>query len=881
MKIFSAIKKETLLPAMLLFAWGGGLPALQAQSISEPHTVFYGKVLGTASAQDFLITEGKLVWTIERADGVSITLETSLYPLHDNTYSYRLNVPHSALALGLPADVGGIPLPPTPQINIHTEVTVDGQPAVLLGPASSTFTTEQLLRTATYRMDLGLNRTAVDTDGDGIPDWWEDLYGLDKQDPSDAAQDLSGDGLSALQAYLQGLDPHHDARAPELLTQAIVVYPSGSTGVLLDSADLDSTAEALTYTLTRLPHVGTLTLRNAQTNPTQPDVVLTAGSQFTQADVLNGRLIYDHDGSLSAPGSIDIEVRDENPAHPVGEGTVELLVYEPGDMMPEVLSAREAQRVDNYLYAEAGYVIMDGTALPTNTVMSSPSAGLSAAALDDYIATYGLDRSYKFLSASGSSTAASGGHRSDVLVAGTDGGTLTGGPGADWFVAESFETGRITITDFIPAELDVIDLSRLPAAPIAFVHHYLRLVQTGGVYQIQTDLDGNGAGFTNLTVALPGLTAAEADLYTLIESGRLLVGSLQLEPMISVVASQSQASENGPSSGIYTLTRRGQLIGELTVNLLISGSAQNGTDYQWVPSTVLMPEGMDSVEVAIVPYADGITESAESVQLTLTAGTGYRIGAPSQAIVTIEDQLMLVDIEAVDPIAVKASGASGRFMITRRDVINRDVVIRLVIGGTAANGVDYDTLSTLVYMAPNQSVAFLQVHPKAGAVLAGGAETVKVSIKPDANYRVADAGHAEVLLIERTDSFADWRAREFPEATGDAATFAATDEGGTGVTRLQRYAFGLDPHQPDRSGLPHLIMQDGKLVVTFRKPAGIDDVQYRVLASTDLMEWDAHAVSVEPVAAPTGSSDPLRVYYQALVDDDHTAFIVVEVEWTP
>jgi hypothetical protein len=47
----------------------------------------------------------------------------------------------------------------------------------------------------------------VDTDGDGMPDWWEKKYGLDPNDPSDAAQDRDGDGYTNLEEYLNGTDP--------------------------------------------------------------------------------------------------------------------------------------------------------------------------------------------------------------------------------------------------------------------------------------------------------------------------------------------------------------------------------------------------------------------------------------------------------------------------------------------------------------------------------------------------------------------------------------------------------------------------------------------------------------------------------------------------
>jgi hypothetical protein len=47
----------------------------------------------------------------------------------------------------------------------------------------------------------------ADTDGDGIPDWWEKKYGLDPNDPSDANKDGNGDGYTNLEKYLNGIDP--------------------------------------------------------------------------------------------------------------------------------------------------------------------------------------------------------------------------------------------------------------------------------------------------------------------------------------------------------------------------------------------------------------------------------------------------------------------------------------------------------------------------------------------------------------------------------------------------------------------------------------------------------------------------------------------------
>ena len=52
------------------------------------------------------------------------------------------------------------------------------------------------------------NGQGPDSDGDGMPDWWESLYaGLDPNDPLDANGDLDGDGLTNLREYLYRANP--------------------------------------------------------------------------------------------------------------------------------------------------------------------------------------------------------------------------------------------------------------------------------------------------------------------------------------------------------------------------------------------------------------------------------------------------------------------------------------------------------------------------------------------------------------------------------------------------------------------------------------------------------------------------------------------------
>jgi hypothetical protein len=112
------------------------------------------------------------------------------------------------------------------------------------------------------------------------------------------------------------------------------------------------------------------------------------------------------------------------------------------------------------------------------------------------------------------------------------------------------------------------------------------------------------------------------------------------------------------------------------------------------------------------------------------------------------------------------------------------------------------------------------------------------------------------------------------------AAFALGDSGAKGITHLERYAFGLSAQAPNPADLPRSGWVDGNFVLSFRKPVGVTDVTYRVTAAGDLADWAAHALVVEPMPAPAGSTDPQRVYYR-IPGGAAAGFVAVEVEWTP
>lgn len=77
-----------------------------------------------------------------------------------------------------------------------------------------------------------LGASVPDTDGDGMPDWWEVVHGLDRLGP-DAALDADGDGLTNLQEFLARTDPQNAASVFRLIAWEA---GQGSLVILFDAA---------------------------------------------------------------------------------------------------------------------------------------------------------------------------------------------------------------------------------------------------------------------------------------------------------------------------------------------------------------------------------------------------------------------------------------------------------------------------------------------------------------------------------------------------------------------------------------------------------------------------------------------------------------------
>ena len=124
-------------------------------------------------------------------------------------------------------------------------------------------------------------------------------------------------------------------------------------------------------------------------------------------------------------------------------------------------------------------------------------------------------------------------------------------------------------------------------------------------------------------------------------------------PTVTVGATDANAAEAAtPNTGTFTVSRTGSTAAALTVNYTVGGTATNGTDYTTIPTSVVIPAGSASATITVTPIDDTVSESNETVVVTLSSSASYNVGSQSAATVTIADN----DVASAASIALSFNG---------------------------------------------------------------------------------------------------------------------------------------------------------------------------------------------------------------------------------
>ncbi len=206
----------------------------------------------------------------------------------------------------------------------------------------------------------------------------------------------------------------------------------------------------------------------------------------------------------------------------------------------------------------------------------------------------------------------------------------------------------------------------------------------------------------------------------------------------------------------------------LTLNYTLGGTATRGTDYI-SSGTVSVAANATSVNIPVVITDDNVDENDETVILTLTSGTGYTVGSPSEHTLTITDN---DDMPAASFYWSRFSASESRDFHYVRVSISPISTVPLTLtyntGGTATENTDYRIAGSGTLSVPAYSDGgFIPVDIIDDGVDEND-ETVLLTLGSGTGYTVGSPG-TFTLTIQDDDT---------PAVRFDSSTGSVDEDGG-------------------------------------------------------------------------------------------------------
>lgn len=218
-------------------------------------------------------------------------------------------------------------------------------------------------------------------------------------------------------------------------------------------------------------------------------------------------------------------------------------------------------------------------------------------------------------------------------------------------------------------------------------------------------------------------------------------------PSVSIAVSPASVSEDGATNLTYTVTRSLNLASATVVNITTGGTATSGVDYTGGVATVNIPGGATTATFTINPTVDGTVETDETVTLTVAAGTGYTVGAPSSATGTILNDDVPTASITVSPASVAEDGAPNLvYTVTLDQASFSALSVNYTVGGTATSGTDYAAVTSPLVIAAGNTTGTITVNPTADATIEAD-ETVSLTLAAGTGYTVGVPTSATGTLL--------------------------------------------------------------------------------------------------------------------------------------
>ncbi|HYD00124.1 MAG TPA: hypothetical protein VEB22_02760, partial [Phycisphaerales bacterium] len=303
-----------------------------------------------------------------------------------------------------------------------------------------------------------------------------------------------------------------------------------------------------------------------------------------------------------------------------------------------------------------------------------------------------------------------------------------------------------------------------------------------------TILSGDTTGLVNLVVTNDAVVElAETAIMTLVGTDEYRVSTVASqrigtvtiadnEPVISLQATDNTAAEgliNGvPNFGNFRISRTGDISEQLTINVVVTGTAVNGDWINFIETEMVIPAGQSFYDNPVVPVDDALWENADTIIITLATGDGYTLTSTASqrtATVTIADNENTIAVRAQDATAAEVTGGAanpGQFRFSRTGGTNTAAVTvhfslagsaltsdyALAAGAAGAN-LQFDADTGLGSITIPAGAASVDLNLTAVDDVTGEAvETAVLTLVEDASYRLSLTASQRTATVRINDN---------------------------------------------------------------------------------------------------------------------------------
>jgi len=245
------------------------------------------------------------------------------------------------------------------------------------------------------------------------------------------------------------------------------------------------------------------------------------------------------------------------------------------------------------------------------------------------------------------------------------------------------------------------------------------------------------------------VTLAPGPGYTIGSAGNAVVSILDDEmPSVSIVAADDLASENATDTGMFRISRTGDLSAAMEVTYKLSGTAVPDLHYTALPTSVTIPAGENEVDLIVSAIDDQTAQLDRTVIVTLSSSDSgdYYVGSPGRATVTIvDDDTPIVSITALRN--ATEAGTKGQFQLSRVGNTREPLEVKVKVGGTAVKKVNYNALRNLITIPAGKTSKIVNVTPIDDDKTTGDL-TVVLTLVENSNYLMDGSNSATILITD-------------------------------------------------------------------------------------------------------------------------------------